>query len=150
MLILMFAACSVFQPLDGTWLFQFERDSSLSGDCAGDDSGGAETTYEGTNDMWVDAYTITGNQIVIVLGVPLVGTLTGANVEASHETGYESGGVDESESTVLEASLAGGTMEGTVTTEEKWSAGSDSYRCTRVQKFTASRATSSPDSYAGN
>ena len=50
----------------------------------------------------------------------------------------------------LEASLAGGTMEGTVTTEEKWSAGSDSYRCTRVQKFTASRATSSPDSYAGS
>ncbi len=150
MLILLFAACSVFQPLDGTWLFQFERESSFSGDCAEDDSGGAETTYSGTNDMWVDAYTVSGNQVVIVLGDPLIGTLNGGNVEVSHETGYESGGVDESESTLLEASLAGGTMEGTVTSEQKWSGGSDEYRCTSVQKFTASRATSSPDSYAGN
>ena len=147
MIVLLLASCSVFQPLDGTWLFQFEREATLSGDCASEDSGGGTTTYEGTNNVWVEAYSATGGQVVIVLDDPLIGTLNGGNVEASYKTATSSRGVESSDETVLEAVLSGGAMAGTLTQETRWSGGGSDYRCTSATDFTADRVTSSPDSY---
>lgn len=150
MILFLISSCTVFQPLDGTWLFQFELEASVSGDCAGDDSGGGTTTYEGTNNVWADAYSASGGQVVIVLDVPLIGTLNGANVEVSYATASSSSGVELSDDTVLEATLSGGTMEGTVTEETRWSGGGMDYRCTSKTNFTADRNTSSPAAHVGD
>jgi len=150
MLLLMMAACTVFQPLDGTWLFQVDPNTTTTGDCAGNDSGGAEYVQLGTSNMWVDIYTVSGNQIVILWQEPMLGTLTGTAVEAEYEEGYTYKKYSESRKTTLEATLSGGTMEGDIASTSAQSNDGNDYICTTRVDFTATRSVSSPDSFAGN
>ena len=150
MILLLLGACTVFQPLDGTWLFQVNPNSSLRGDCAGDDSGSAEYEVLGTSNMWVDIYTVSGDQIAILWNEPMLGTLTGSAIEASYETGYSYKKRGETKTTSLEATLSGGAMEGTVQVVQVQSNDGDDYSCTTANDFSAVRSVSSPDSFAGN
>ena len=149
MLFLLLGACTVFQPLDGTWLFQIDPNTKSTGDCAGEDSGG---TYEqlGTMNAWVDIYTVSGNQIAVLWSDPLLGTLEGSAVEASYEEGYTYKKYSSSSTVTLEATLSGGALEGTVTSERTESNDGDKYTCTQQNSFTALRSVSSPDAFAGN
>lgn len=148
MFLLLFSACSVFQPIDGTWLVQFNPNSTATGDCAGDDSGD-DGTYTGTQNMWVDAYTLSGNEIVIILGGDaLIGTLTGTDVQAEYSYGYKQGNNSSTQTETLEATLEGGVMDGTYTSSSSDKSGSSEYHCAMQVEFTANRAVSSPDSYS--
>ena len=147
MLVFLLASCSVFQPLDGTWLFQLDPNSKAAGDCAGDDSGGG--TYLGTQSMWVDAYTLTGNQIAFVVSSEvLTGTLTGDKVSAEYSSGYKDNTSSDTQTLTIEATLSGGSLEGTLTSVQVSKYGKNDYTCTQTIDFTADKATSSPDSYA--
>lgn len=150
MLLVLLGACTIFQPLDGTWLFQVNPNASVSGDCAGDDSGGGTYEQLGTSDSWVDIYTVSGNQIAILWGEALLGTLEGSAVEASYDTGYTYKKRSESQTVTLEATLSGGSLEGTLTNTQTESNDGDKYTCTSQNDFTAVRSVSSPDSFAGN
>jgi hypothetical protein len=148
--LLFVLACSVFQPLDGTWLFQVDPNASFGGDCADDDSGGGVATALGTSNSWVDIYTVSGNQIAILYGDALLGTLNGSAVEASYESGYTYKKRSESRTVTLEATLTGGTLEGTISQTETVTDDGDKYTCTTERAFTAVRSVSSPDTFAGN
>ncbi len=150
MLLFLFGACTVFQPLDGTWLFRIDPDSTQSGDCASDDSAGDQVESIGTSDIWVDIYTVSGGEIAIIWDPPLLGTLTGSAVEASYETGYTYKKRSETHTTTFEATLSGGSMEGTLSSTYAESNDGDKYTCTTKNELTATRAVSSPDSFAGN
>lgn len=147
MLVFLLASCGVFQPLDGTWLFQIDPNGTAVGDCSGDDSGGG--TYLGTETMWVDAYTLTGNQVAFVLsGEVLTGTLTGDKVAAEYSSGYKDNNSSSTQTLTIEATLAGGSLEGTLISAQVSKYGKNDYTCTQTLNFTADKATSSPDMYA--
>jgi hypothetical protein len=148
--LVLFLACSVFQPLDGTWLFQLDPNATITGDCAPDDSGAGEYEQFGTSNTWVDIYTVSGNQIAILWGEPMLGTFTGTAVEAGYESGYTFKKHSESHSVALEATLSGGSMEGSVLQTNSETNDGDEYNCNTQNDFTAVRSVSSPDSFAGN
>ncbi len=149
MLLLVLAACTVFQPVDGTWLFSFEPESVASGDCADDSGGGGGAVATGDTHMWVDGYTLSGSEVAFQIGGTfLVGTLTGGDLEVSYERGYHRGDVSENYNTVLEGTLAGGTMEGSYSSTNTSKNDGDTYTCTDTLGFTAARSVSDPNTYA--
>lgn len=149
MLLLVLSACTIFQPVDGTWLFTFERESALSGDCGDDSGGGDGVVSTGATNMWVDGYTLSGNEIAFQIdGTCLVGTLSGGDIDVSYERGSRQGDFSENYDTVLEGTLSGGTMEGSYSNTTTYKSDGDTYICTETQGFYAARAVSYPDTYA--
>jgi hypothetical protein len=146
MLFLLLSACTVFEPLDGSWLFELDRNVSVSGDRTDGDSGGG--TLTGTDNLWVDAYTLTGNSVAFEFrGLLLVGTFEGSAVQAEATVGSKNLGVTEIDKTSIAATLEGGTLTGTVTGDQSTIGSGDTYTCTVTQSFTAGKTTSSQEQY---
>ena len=150
MLALMFLGCSVFAPFDGTWFFSFERASTASGDCAGNDTGGADYEYTGTNDAELDMYSTADGQLVVLLGEALVGTPEGNAFEVSRKTTDSSGKSEYSHEAVLSGTLEGPALSGDYAITDDSSDGKDSYSCTSTTGYTAVKMTTSPDQLAGH
>ena len=148
MLVLLLTACTVFQPIDGSWLVQLERESVAKGDCASD-SGGGDGVYTGVVSTWFDGYTIAGNQVAISAeGALLVGTLTGTALEVSQESGFHQGSYSEASTISLVATLSGDTMEGEIVGDTTTKSDGDTYNCTNTTGFTAARSSSDPNTFA--
>lgn len=147
-ILLALAGCAAW---DGTWLFAFDPNTDVTGDCASEDTGGDGTvTVTGENYLWVDIYQTDGAEYVVLIDQALIGEPTGATLEASWSYKYESGPYTESRSIEFEGTMEGASMSGVVSTSQKESGGEGEYTCTTEYAFTATRNVSDRDRYAGS
>jgi len=84
----------------------------------------------------------------VISGEVLTGTLTGDKVSAEYSSGYKDNNSSDTQTLTIEATLAGGSLEGTLVSAQVSKYGKNDYTCTQTLNFTADKATSSPDMYA--
>ena len=144
LLFSMIIAC--VSPFEGTWVFAADPNVELTGDCApeeGDDT----TTYTGLEYDLVDIYRTAGGELVVFLGNPLVGQPDGADLIAEWSASAESDGYAYESSTVLNVTLQGGVLDGTLKETYGTDYDGDTYSCTTKTRVSAERSVSSAASY---
>jgi hypothetical protein len=132
-------------PFEGTWLFQADRQSQVTGDCADDSD--TETVLTGTSNFWVDIFRTGSGEFVVLFDEPLTGDVSGNELTASWQTSEQSDDYTDSEQVAFTGALSGGTMTGNVTDKTTTKSGGDTYDCTTRVTFTAERNTSAPAAY---
>lgn len=141
-LLLSWLGCS--SPFEGTWLFMFDNNAKVTGDCLDEDD---TTVYSGTSNTWVDIFQTGTGEFVVLINEPLVGTAVGGELTAAWEDSYESEDYFESNVITFTGAISGGEMTGNVLDDSLSRSGDDTYTCATRYDFTAERTTSSPNAY---
>lgn len=148
-MLLLLAACSVFEPIEGSWILLLDPNTSRTGDCAGEDDSGGEYVALGKQEMWADVYALQGNEVAVMLSSYFLfsGTYENSTLSAEYVEGYKHGADLETTTLSLEGTVSGGVMEGEVTQSQKETFGQNDYTCTTRFEFTGNRAVSTSDQH---
>ncbi|MBM4389919.1 MAG: hypothetical protein FJ090_02245 [Deltaproteobacteria bacterium] len=143
MLLAFLLGCS---PFEGTWVFYFDAEPAVSGDCADEDDD--DSTYDTNRGMLVDIYALGSGGYAVVLEEVLTGEARFGVLHAEWLEEYTEGTTTRSNYLALDATLEAGAMLGEVSTGSwRESEGGSDYTCDSTYGFTADRITSNRDSY---
>ena len=142
--LLVAAGCS---PFDGTWLFHVDyQPSAVNGTCVEDwDS---SVVWQGTDDMFVDIYTTSDHELVVMFEQYLKGEPDGTSFKVSSESIQITDDLQQGDRVEMRADLEGGTLSGKVTDTSITRHVDSTESCEVSHKFKAERSSSNPDRYA--
>lgn len=146
MFFLLLSACTTW---DGTWLFTWDPNVALSGDCADDDEDD-DTTYIGETSSWVDIFRTGGGEVVVMLEQPLRGNVEDNAIEAEWDREEDHGTYGQRDEIVLTGRYEAGLLVGEVKSET-WMEDEDGadYTCEQTVDYEAERTVSDADRYVG-
>lgn len=141
------AGCLLQSPFDGTWLFHVEyQPSKVSGTCEA--TWDSTVTWAGTDDMFVDIYTTTDDEVVVFFEQALKGEVDGREFEAKAETVKVTGDRQYGERLEMRAEVDDDDeLAGKVTWTEIVRVATSTESCEMVHAFRAERTDSDPDRY---
>ncbi len=147
-LLTLLAACVTW---DGTWIFTFDANSEIAGDCAEDTGDDSTTTQTGNAATFVDIYRTGDGGVVVLLEQALKGEVSGNAIDCEWSQQTESDTYKEKHQISMSGTTEAGVLSGEVE-DETWAEdeeGAD-YNCRETWGYTAERTVSPADRYVGN
>jgi hypothetical protein len=134
-------------PFEGTWLFLFDLESaSTQGSCT--DKADTSSSYGMDYDL-IDIHVNDKGGIVVLMEMGLTGVRDGRGFTASGEEVRGYGDWLDSEGIDMDGSLAGGLLEGEVTSWWEYVSGDQVSDCATTWSYSAERIDTDPDEFSG-